>query len=73
MTVGITSGEVLKYRNGFFIRRRYETPLAASSWFCLTVPSVHNHFNQENHLYSRKNLKLDRSTALAEWRELSAA
>ena len=33
----------------------------------------HNHFNQERHLYSRKNFKLDRSAALAEWRELSAA
>ncbi|MBT7647185.1 MAG: IS6 family transposase, partial [Rhodospirillaceae bacterium] len=28
---------------------------------------------QERHLYSRKNFKLNRSTALAEWRELSAA
>ena len=27
----ITSGEVLKYRNGFFIHGRYETLLAASS------------------------------------------
>ena len=35
--------------------------------------SIHNHFNRERHLYSRKNFKLNRSTALAEWRELSAA
>ena len=35
--------------------------------------SVHNHFNQERHLYSRKNFKLNRSAVLAEWRELSAA
>ena len=32
--------------------------------------SVHNHFNQERHLYSRENFKLNRAAALAEWREL---
>jgi putative transposase len=41
--------------------------------FASTHASIHNHFNQERHLYSRKNFKLNRSTALAEWRELSAA
>ncbi len=35
--------------------------------------SVHNHFNQERHLYNRENFKLSRSAALAEWRELSVA
>ena len=34
--------------------------------------SVHNHFNQERHLYSRENFKLNRSTALAEWRQIAA-
>jgi putative transposase len=34
--------------------------------------SVHNHFNLEGHLYSRENVKLNRSTALAEWRQLAA-
>jgi len=34
--------------------------------------SVHNHFNQDRHLYSRENFKLNRSTALAEWRHLAA-
>ena len=34
--------------------------------------SVHNHFNQERHLYNRENFKLNRSTALAEWRQLAA-
>jgi len=33
--------------------------------------SVHNHFNQERHLYTRRNFKLNRSTALAEWRQLA--
>jgi putative transposase len=35
--------------------------------------SVYNHFNQERHLYSRANFKLNRTAALAEWRELGAA
>ncbi len=34
--------------------------------------SVHNHFNQERHLYNRENFKLNRSAALAEWRQLTA-
>ena len=34
--------------------------------------SVQNHFNQERHLYSRENFKINRSTALAEWRQLAA-
>ena len=35
--------------------------------------SVHNHFNQERHLYSRANFKLNRTAALAEWRQLCSA
>ena len=31
---------------------------------------LHNHFNQERHLYSRANFKLNRTAALAEWRKL---
>ena len=31
--------------------------------------SVTNHFNQERHLYSRANFKLNRTAALAEWRQ----
>lgn len=34
--------------------------------------SIHNHFNQERHLYSRQNFKLNRA-ALAEWRQLCSA
>ncbi len=34
--------------------------------------SVHNHFNQERHLYNRENFKLNRSAALEEWRQLAA-
>ena len=41
--------------------------------FASIYSSIHNHFNQECHFYSRQNFKLNRSAALAEWRELSAA
>ena len=41
--------------------------------FAAIHSSVHNHFNQERHLYSRENFKLNRAAALAEWRELNAA
>ena len=34
--------------------------------------SVHNHFNQERHLYNRQNFKVNRTAALAEWRDLVA-
>ncbi len=40
--------------------------------FAAAHASIHNHFNQERHLYSRNNFKLNRSTALAEWRQLAA-
>jgi putative transposase len=35
--------------------------------------SVHNHFNQERHLYPRANFKLNRTAALPEWRQLGSA
>ena len=35
--------------------------------------SVCNHLNQERHHYSRANFKLNRTTALAEWRQLGTA
>jgi putative transposase len=41
--------------------------------FVAVHSSVHNHFNQERHLYSRDNFKLNRAVALAEWRQLGAA
>lgn len=41
--------------------------------FAAVHSSVHNHFNQERHLYSRENFKLNRAAALAEWRGLGAA
>ena len=30
--------------------------------------SIHNHFNQERHLISRHDYKVQRSAALAKWR-----
>ena len=41
--------------------------------FVAVHASVHNHFNQERHLYSHSNFKLNRTAALAEWRGLCAA
>jgi putative transposase len=41
--------------------------------FVAVHASVHNHFNQLRHLYSRKNFKLNRSAALAEWRQMLPA
>ncbi|MDW4551406.1 IS6 family transposase [Defluviimonas sp. D31] len=38
--------------------------------FVAVHSSVYNHFNQERHLYSRANFKLNRNAALAEWRQL---
>jgi len=38
--------------------------------FAAVYSSVHNHFNQERHLYSRDNFKLNRSAARSEWRQL---
>jgi len=41
--------------------------------FVAVHSSIHNHFNQERHLYSRNNFKLNRAAALAEWRQLGVA
>jgi putative transposase len=41
--------------------------------FVSVYSSVHNHFNQERHLYRRENFKLNGAAALAEWRQLVIA
>jgi putative transposase len=41
--------------------------------FAAVHASVHNHFNQQRSLSSRRNFKANRATALAEWRGLLAA
>lgn len=40
--------------------------------FAAVQSSVHIHFNQERHHYSRGNFKTLRAAALAEWRQLGA-
>jgi hypothetical protein len=53
--------------------RSLTTSLTSSLLVKRTFRSVHNHFNQERHLYSRDNFKLNRAAALSEWRGLGAA
>jgi len=40
--------------------------------FVAVHASVQNHFNQERHLYSRRNFKRNRAAARVEWRALDA-
>ena len=58
-------------------RRRERAMLRFRQMRCLQKfaaihSSVHNHFNQERHHYSRGNFKTLRAAALAEWRQLGA-
>ena len=46
--------------------------LAMLQKFASVHASIHNHFNQERHLYNRQDFKLNRIAALAEWRQLAA-
>ena len=41
--------------------------------FVAVHSSVHNHFNQERHFYSRYNFQLNLAAALTEWRQLLSA
>jgi putative transposase len=41
--------------------------------FVAVHASVHNHLNQERHLYNRSSFKLNRAAALTEWRGLGVA
>ncbi|MFO8127450.1 IS6 family transposase [Yoonia sp.] len=59
-------------------RRRERAMLRFRQMRCLQKfasvhSSVHNHFNQERHLSSRDNFKLNRTAALSEWRQLCSA
>jgi putative transposase len=40
--------------------------------FASVHASIHNHFNHDRHLHRRDMFKQKRSTAIVEWRELSA-
>jgi putative transposase len=55
------------------IRRKRAQRMRSLEKFAAVHSSVHNHFNQERHLYSRDNFKLNRAAALAEWRQLGVA
>ncbi len=37
--------------------------------FASVHSSIHNHFNQERHLYNRQEFKLNRTAAVEEWRQ----
>jgi transposase-like protein len=41
--------------------------------FVAVHASTHHHSNQERHLYSRSNFKLNRAAALSEWRGICAS
>ncbi len=41
--------------------------------FASAHSTVHSHINQERHLYTRENFKLNCAAAPAEWRQLFAA
>jgi len=51
--------------------QRFRQPRSLQK-FVSVHSSVHNHFNQERHLYRRGNFKINRAAALAEWRMLGA-
>lgn len=40
--------------------------------FAAVHASIHNHFNQERHLYRREIFKTNRAAALTKWRQLAA-
>ena len=63
------SHQLFRRREGAMARFR---DIKTVQKFAATHASIHNHFNQERHLYNRKNFKLNRSAALAEWRQLAA-
>ena len=71
------SGLLANHEKGPFRRReramlRFRIMLTLQK-FVAVHASVRNHFSQERHLYSRTNFKLNRTAALAEWRQLGVA
>ncbi|MDF0602110.1 IS6 family transposase [Psychromarinibacter sp. C21-152] len=51
---------------------RFKSPGAAQR-FLASHAAISNHFNLQRHLISRRTLKVFRSTAMADWREIVAA
>ena len=64
------SHQPFRRRERAMLRFRRTRPLQK---FVSVHSSVHNHFNQERHLFSRANFKLIRPAALAEWRQFGMA
>ena len=62
----------LPFRRQERAMQRFRSMLSLQKFVAIHA-SVCNHFNQERHLYSRENFKLNRTAALAECRLLGAA
>lgn len=70
------SGLIANHEKGPF-RRREQAMLRfrqtrSLQKFVSVHASIYNHFNKEQHLFSRSNFRLNRAAALNEWRQLSA-
>jgi putative transposase len=63
------SHQLFRRREGAMTKFRDEKTLPK---FAAVHASIHNHFNQDFHLNRRDIFKQNRSTALAEWRQLAA-
>ena len=63
------SHQPFRRREGAIVRFR---DIKTLQKFAAAHASIHNHFNQERHLYNRETFKLNRSAALAGWRQLTA-
>ncbi|MDF0600179.1 IS6 family transposase, partial [Psychromarinibacter sp. C21-152] len=50
---------------------RFKSPGSAQR-FLASHSAISNHFNVQRHLISRRTLKVLRSTAMADWREIVA-
>jgi len=63
------SHQPFRRREGAMVRFR---DIKTLQKFASAHASIHNHFNLERHLIPRETYKQNRSTALAEWRQLAA-
>jgi putative transposase len=63
------SHQQFKRREGAMLKFR---DVKSCQKFMSVNASIHNHFNLERHLNSRKTFKDSRAAAMAEWRQLAA-
>ena len=66
------SGSDRRILPGLVKPREIERDVKSLQKFASVHASIHNHFNLDCHLNRRKICKLNRSAALAEWRQLAA-